>query len=214
MAITSTALSADLSASALTMAVASGTGFPTTGDTVPQSYVVRIDDEYMVAVTQPVAGTIKLRSRGYYGTAAVAHDTLARVLVSSNPQDFGPNPTAGDVPLPPYRPDMVTIGEDRTFTTAEIAAIARDTIYTITKATAAAITLVAPSKAQDGITLKFTSQTAAAHVITATALLANAGAASPYTTATTANATIGGGLALQAQNGLWNVISAVNWTLS
>jgi hypothetical protein len=214
MAITSTTLSADLTATALTMTVGSGTGFPTSGDTTPQSYIVRIDDEFMVAVLQPSSGVIKLRSRGYYGTAAAAHDVLAKVLVSSNPQDFTANPVGGDVPLPTYRPDMVTIGEDRTFTSAEVGAIVRDTVFTVTKGSAAAITLVAPSKAQDGITITFTSQTAFTHAITATSLLANAGAASPYTTATVANAKIGGGLVLQAQNGLWNVLSTVNWTIS
>lgn len=215
MAITSTTLSADITATALKMTVASGTGFPTSGGTTPQSYNVRIDDEFMVAVLQPSAGVITLRSRGNEGTAAKAHDILSRVLVSSDPADFAAGiPVGGDVPLPPYQPDRVTIGEDRTFTTAEIAALNRDTIFAITKATAAAITLVAPSKAQDGLRITFTSETAAAHAITATALLADAGAASPYTTATTANAKIGGGLTLQAQNGLWNVLSTVNWTLT
>lgn len=214
MAITSTTLSADLSATALKMTVGSGTGFPTAGDTTPKSYLTRIDDEYMYSVVQPVSGQITLRGRGSQGTAAVAHDILARVLVSSDPADFTNIPAGGDVMLPPYRPDMVTIGENRTFTSAEIGAIVRDTVYQITKATAAAITIVAPSKAQDGIELTFTSQTAATHAITATALLADAGASSPYTTATVANAKIGGGLVLKAQNGLWNVVSNVNWTLS
>ncbi|HEX7936762.1 MAG TPA: hypothetical protein VF573_27325 [Paraburkholderia sp.] len=213
MAITSTTLSADLSATALSMTVASGTGFPTAGDTTPQSYIVRIDDEYMVAVLQPTSGSIKLRSRGYYGTAAAAHDTLSRVLVSASPADFSATPVGADVPLPPYRPDTATIGEDVTFTSAGVAATVRDTIYSITKATAAAITLVAPSKAQDGIELTFTSQTAAAHVITATSLLGDGASGSPHTTATFA-AFIGASLTLKAQNGIWNVVANVGVTIT
>ena len=209
MSITSTTLAADLTAKALKMTVASGSGFPTAGDTTPQSYIVRIDDEFMVAVTQPVANSITLRSRGYYGTAAADHDVLSRVLVSSVPADFSANPVGGDVPMPPYRPDTATLGEDRTFTAAEVAAIARDTIFSITKATACLITLVAPTKAQDGIKLTFTSQTAQAHVLTATTLLENGLSGSPFTTATWA-AFIGGTLTLLAQNGVWNLTSAGN----
>lgn len=215
MAITSTTLAADLSATSLTLSLTSGTGFPTVG-AQPQNvgFLVRVDDEYMWAIYQPVANTVKVRARGALGTAAVAHDILSRVHVSADPQDFTGNPAGGDVPLPPYSDDRATIGEDLTFTSAQIAALARNTIYSITKATAAAIVLVAPGKAQDGLKIMFTSQTAAIHVVTATALLANAGASSPYTTATTANAKIGGALELVAQNGLWNVIAQNNWTIT
>jgi hypothetical protein len=111
--------------------------------------------------------------------------------------------------MPPFQPAMQTIGEDYTFTLAEVAAWGNQARnFPITKATAAAIVLVAPSKAQDGLTLVFTSLTAAAHVITATTLLADAVTGSPHTTATFA-AFIGASLTLQAQNGLWNVIAAV-----
>src|SRR5262245_25818800 len=97
MAITQTALSADLSATGLTMTVASGTGFPTAGPTIASpGYVVRIDNEFMLAVQQPVAGTIKLAQRGYNGSAAVAHDVLAKVEVSSAGSDFA-DPAAGQV---------------------------------------------------------------------------------------------------------------------
>jgi len=211
MAITATALSADLTASGLTMTVASGTGFPTAGAPSPANpgYLVRIDKEFMLAISQPVAGTIKLAQRGYNGTAAAAHDTLSKVEVSSAPNDFA-NPSPGNVvSLPNYVPAMQTIGEDRIFTSAEVAAWGNQPQdFAITKATAAAITLVAPSKAQDGLVLVFTSLTAAAHVITATSLLADAVTGSPHTTATFA-AFIGASLTLKAENGLWNVIAAV-----
>lgn len=214
MAITQTYLSADLSATGLTMTVNSGTGFPSVGAAPSSSYLVRIDKEYMLAVTQPVAGTIKLAQRGYNGTAATAHDILAKVEVSALPSDFA-DPSAGNVaPLPPYLPAQQTIGEDYTFTSTGVAALGNQPlICAITKATAAAITLVAPSKAQDGLVLQFTSLTAAAHVITATSLLGDAVSGSPHTTATFA-AYIGASLTLQAQNGIWNVTASVGVTIT
>lgn len=215
MAITQTALAADLSASALTMTVSSGTGFPTAGATIANpAYLVRIDKEFLLAVQQPVSGTISIIQRGYNGTAAVAHDILAKVEVSANPADFA-DPSAGNVvPLPNYVPSMQTIGEDRTFTVTEIAAFGNQSVnFPVTKATAAAITLVAPSKAQDGLQLTFTSLTAAAHVITATSLLGDGVSGSPHTTATFA-AYIGATLTLQAQNGIYNVVSSVGVTIT
>ncbi len=216
MAITQTYLSADLSATGLAMTVNSGTGFPTSGGTTPQSnYMVRIDKEKMLAILQPTDGFIRIAQRGYDGTVAASHDILAKVEVSSNPGDFANAPAGQTISLPSYVPDMQTIGEDYTFTLAEIAAYGNQPRnFAITKATAAAITLVAPSKAQDGEVLIFTSLTAVLHVITATGLLANGGTASPYTTATVANTEIGSTLTLMAQNGLWNVVAATNWTLS
>lgn len=210
MAITQTHLTADLSATGLTMKVDSGTGFPTAGGTTPASnFLVRINKEFMLALLQPVNGVIKIAQRGYAGTAAVAHDILSKVEVSSNPGDFA-NPSAGnDVTLPPYLPSQQTLGEDRTFTAAEIAAWGNQPQnFAITKATAAAIVLVAPSKAQDGLTLVFTSLTAAAHTITATGLVGDGASGSPEDLITF-DAFIGATITLQAQNGIYNVVANV-----
>ena len=216
MAITGTNLTADLSATGLVMSVNSGTGFPTSGGTTPQSnYLVRIDKEYMLAVLQPVDGVIRLAQRGYNGTIAASHDTLSWVEVSSNPGDFANPPAGQTTPLPAYIPDMQTLGEDYTFTAAEIAAYGnqpRD--FIITKATAIAVTLVAPSKAQDGLVLTFTSDTAALHVVTATSLFASGGTSSPYTTATCSNTKAGATMVLKAYNALWTVVSLQNWALT
>lgn len=215
MSITQTYLSAALAATDNTMAVNSGTGFPTVGTIAQPPYLVRIDKEFLLANAQPVSGTISILQRGYNGTSAAAHDILAKVEVSSAPSDFA-DPSAGNVvSLPPSAPAMQTLGQDTTFTSTQVAGWGNQPQnFAITKATAAAITLVAPSKAQDGLMVTFTSLTDAIHAITATSLLANAGAASPYTTATWANAKAGGGITLQAQNGLWNEVSAINVTLS
>ena len=209
MAITATYLTADLGANDVTMTVNSGTGFPTAGAGPEANYIVRIDNEYMRAISQPVAGTIKIARRGDQGTAAVAHDNLARVLVSAAPGDFNPVAAGSQVDLPPFTPVSQTIGEDITFTTAQVTAWGNQPrVFPILKATAAAITLVAPTAAQNGLTIVFTSLTAAAHVITATGLLADGATGSPEDTATFA-AFIGASLTLQAQAGLWHVIAAV-----
>jgi hypothetical protein len=210
MAITATYLTADLGANDVTMVVNSGTGFPTAGSSIANpGYLVRIDNEYMLAIQQPVAGTIKIAQRGYDGTAAVAHDTLARVLVSSAPGDFSPVAAGSQVELPPFTPLQQTIGEDITFTTAQVLAWGNQPrVFAILKATAAAITLVAPSTAQNGLTIMFTSLTAAAHVITATALVADGAAGSPEDTITF-DAFIGASITLQAQAGLWHVVANV-----
>jgi hypothetical protein len=104
---------------------------------------------------------------------------------------------------------MTTIGENRIFTTAEVHSWGNQPqLFAITKATAAAITLVAPGKDQDGLVITFTSLTAAAHVITATGLLNDAVTGGPHGTVTFA-AFAGAGLTLMAQNGLFNVMASV-----
>ena len=216
MAITATYLTTALSASGLTAVVNSGSGFPTAGAaTVTPGLLCRIDKEYVWAIAQPVSGQITLRGRGSNGTVAAAHDVLAKIEVGATPQDFAAAAPGRDSTLPPDLPVYTTLGQDTVFTASQIAAFGNQPQnFAITKASAAAITLVAPSTAQDGLTLTFTSLTDQTHAITATSLLANAGAASPYTTATVANAKAGGGITLQAQNALWNVIAVTNWTLS
>ncbi len=204
-----TTLSADLSAAGLSMTVASGTGFPTVGASTPVAYLTRIDKEKFISILQPTTGFIKIALRGYDGTVAAAHDVLSKVEVSALPGDFANPPAGQTTPLTSYMPNMQTLGEDYTFTLAEIAAYGNQPqMFSITKGSAIAITLVAPSKAQDGLRMTFTSLSAYVHVMTATSLLASGGTSSPYTTATWTNSKAGGTLVLIAQNGLWNVEAA------
>lgn len=214
MAITATYLTADLGASDVTMVVNSGTGFPTVGTTATPGYLVRIDSEDMLAKGQPVAGTVTIAQRGYNGTAAAAHDIRSKVEVSSAPGDF-PMPSPGNqVSQTPAAPIKFTLGEDRTFTSAEIAAWGNQPRnVAITKATACLFTLVAPSTSQDGLTVVFTSLTAAAHVLTATSLIGDAVSGSPHTTGTFA-AFIGSTMTLQAQAGVWNLVSQTGITVT
>jgi hypothetical protein len=83
--------------------------------------------------------------------------------------------------------------------------------FTVTATGVDAMTLAAPTA--DGIVLFVTSETAQAHTITATSLLATGGASSPYTTATFA-AKKGAGVLLVSANLLWNLISSAGVTFT
>ena len=210
MALTRTALAADLSADALTATITStSSGFPAVGSYSSPPQLMLVGDEYMLIQVVPVSGTAKLMQRGYNGTVAKAHDILTPVVTSSDPQDFADVPAGGVDSRPPYVDDVVAVGENGT-----IAVPDKNTTILLTKATAlASTTLGAPGKDQDGLRLTITSQTAAAHVITATGLLADGASGSPEDTATW-DAFIGASLTLVADNGLWNVVAAVAVTIT
>lgn len=203
MALTRTSLTAAIGPSDLTLGVTSTTGFPTVG-AIGLRQMMQVDDEYMLIEVVPVANTVKVLQRGYNGTAGTAHDILAPVATSSVYGDFANIPTGADVPRPPDVDDVQSVGQN-----GIIPVPVRNTTYVLTKATAlSATTLGAPGKDQDGLRLTFVNQTAAAHVITATSLLADGVTGSPHTTATF-GAFIGASLVLVADNGLWAVVSQV-----
>jgi hypothetical protein len=85
-------------------------------------------------------------------------------------------------------------------------------VYLITKAGVQAVTLGAPvSVVDDGKIVEFNSNTANAHVITATGLL-NTGSASVNTATFAAFA--GAGVVLEAVRGKWNVVSQIGITFA
>lgn len=203
MAITATTLAAACTANQTTLTLTSTTGFPTVA-LVGQSQLMKIDSEFMVCTGTPISGTVTVRSRGAEGTAAVAHNILAFVQTSADPNDWPAMPAGGVEPIPDYEPDQVTLGADVT-----LACPLKDTDYTITKATAIAVTLAAPSKAQDGRVIRFiVNSTGLAHVITATSLIADAVTGSPHSTITPAQFK-GASITLKASQGLWAVVAAV-----
>lgn len=77
--------------------------------------------------------------------------------------------------------------------------------YVLTKATAGAYTLAAPTAAQAGTTLVITNGTAAAHTITATSLIWDG--TTGVNTTVTFTAFQGSSITLVAYNLLWNVVS-------
>ena len=211
MALTNTTLAVACGASDLTLSITSTTsGFPAVG-TVGANQPVQIDGEFMYCTGVPVAGTITVRGRGSCGSVAVAHAILAPVVTSAVASDF-PNDPSGTVNTrPPYTDFQFTIGANGALPTfADI----RPVTVNLTKATAlSATTLAAPSAANDGLKVTITSQTAAAHVITATSLINDGATGAPHSTLTFA-AFAGASIVLQAQNALWNVVANNNVTVS
>lgn len=201
MALTATTLVAAIGPSDLSFALTSTSGFAA-------GQPMKIDNEYMVCVSVPASGFVTVRARGDQGSIAVAHDVLANVQTSTLASDFPSVPLANVAQVPPSNPQVLTLGQTQTLTLPT-----SDTIYIIDKASAATITLPTPSKAQDGLRLTFTSQTAAAHVVSGSSLIADAVTGSPHSTATFA-AFKGTTLTLVVDQGLYNLASQTGVTVT
>ena len=202
MALTNTTLAAAVVQGDTTIRVTSATGF---GD----KQLIRVDNEFMAqAGAATGGGTVIPVRRGLEGTAQVAHGLLADV-VTGLPGDF-PLPPAGHfVTVPPTVIGRATLGADTSLTAADYPV--QDLTYVITKATAAAITVGAPSKAQNGLRLTFRSNTAAAHTVTyTTGFYGDAGSSDIATFAAKAGAS----MTIEANGGAWGVIALANVTIA
>jgi len=113
---------------------------------------------------------------------------------------------AASVPLDTRRR---SVGVDTTFAAADYPK--GDTVYVITKAAAAALTVGAPSKAQDGLRLTFLSATAAAHTVTSAAGFYGDTTGSDIATFA---AKIGASMTIEANAGAWGVIALGNVTIA
>lgn len=193
MAITQTTTTGAITLSDLIIPVTSATGFAV-------GNWVRIDTEWIGAITAVNGLQISVRGRGDQGTAAVPHNALA--LVSTGLGSDYPTPPPGTtVPEPPDDEQMVEYG-----VSGAIAVPVVNTVAILNKAGVAAMTLAAPPKNQDGTRLTITSNSAFAHTVTATGLL-NTGTAT--VNLATFAAFAGATLSLVALGGKWNVTGAV-----
>lgn len=193
MAITGTTLSAAITKDDLIIPVTSATGFAVDN-------WVRIDSEWIGAVLEINGTQIRVRGRGDQGTAGVPHNALA--LVSTGlATDYPAIPPGVTVPDVPDDEVIIEYGVN-----GAIAVPNQNTIVYLNKAGVAAMTLAAPSKAQDGVRLTVTSLTANAHTVTATGLF-KTGAAT--VNLATFAAFAGTGFSAVALNGLW-VVTANN----
>lgn len=195
MALTNTTLAAACGANDVTIRVTSATGFA-------DKQIIRVDAEMMAQAGTPTttSPTVISVRRGIDGTAVAAHGILANVATGLA-SDF-PVPPPGQITALAPGDGRRTIGADTTLTTADFPV--GPTTIVITKATAAAITIQAPSKAQDGLRITFFSATAAAHVITYTAGFAGNTTSSDVATFA---ATVGSTLTLEANAGVWAVLA-------
>lgn len=205
MALVRTTLTAPITASQLTFGVAStaSSAFPGVG-AAPLTYqAMVIDDETMFLVSVPAVNTVTVRMRGSDGSDAVPHDIGSSVVTTSNAQDWPP-PSAGmSVLRPPSTQDIVTYGQSGPLA---VPVEGQTTVY-LAATSAGIYTLAAPSLALNGIEMTITSQTAFAHVITATSLFFTSAVTGPLTTATFP-ANVSATMQIVAQNGVWNVINS------
>lgn len=168
---------------------------------------VLIDSEFLFVTQQTAANVYTVRGRGSDGTGAAAHDVLANVYASTT-NDFG-NPVPGlTITIDPTDDFVVSIGQD-----SSIGAPLSNSVYNINKASAAAITLSAPLVSDNGVTAVITSNTAFAHVITASPSGNIKDGVAARTTATF-TAVAGATMTLVAENGAWNVLALQGVTLS
>ena len=202
MAIASTQLGAAITANQLSFTLTNGliTGAPAVGATpLSMGIPTLIDSEVMYWIAQPVANTMVVRGRGSDGTAATPHDTLSNVYIGPLANDF-PLPSPGSAILLDIATDtVVSIGSTSITLTAPIV----NTVYNINAPTAAAILLAAPSLASNGVSVNFISNTAAAHVITATGLIRDASGVLRNTATFTAN--VGASVNFVIENGFYMV---------
>jgi hypothetical protein len=198
MALTQTTLSGAISATELTLPVTSATGF-TVGNPL------KVDTEMIGAILAIDGTAIKVRGRGWDGTAGVAHNALA-IVVTGLPSDFAAPSPGTMVALDPDEPEIKTYSVNGAITIPD-----RDQLIYLNKAGVAAMTLAAPSKAQDGLMLQISSTTANAHTVTATGLF-KTGAAT--VNLATFAAFAGAGFTVRASQGLWNVVSSVAITFT
>ncbi len=198
MATTGTNLTAAIALGDLILPVTSATGFAV-------GNWVKVDSEYIGAVLSVTGTQISVRGRGDQGGAAVRHNAGA-LVTTGLAADYPGIPPGITVPDPPDDEANVEYSVNGAIAVPDL-----NTIVILNKATAAAMTLPAPSKAQDGLRLTVTSLTAAAHTVTATGLF-KTGALTGNVATFAANA--GAGFSAVAVNGAWHITASVGVTFT
>lgn len=197
MALTRTTISAAIAADADIIPVTSASGFAA-------GNFLRVDNEYMMVVA--VNGTnIQVRSRGDLGSAAAAHNSLA-------PATTG---LLSDLPNYPLGQAAQVDAQGQTIVTASVdgalAIPTQNTLVLVQKAGVCAMTLAAPTTAQDGLEVTILSATANAHTVTYTAGFYGDTTSSDVATFA---AKVGASMTIKAQGGKWGVVSLANVTLA
>jgi len=193
MALTNTTLAAAAALGDTTITVTSATGFA-------DKQLIRVDNEWMAQAGTATGTKIPVR-RGLEGSAQIAHGILADAVTGLT-GDWPASPAGSAVPVAPV-PGRISIGATpTTITTADLPT--GNTTYVITLGSACAITLEAPSKAQNGLTLTFRSASAFAHTVTYAAGFLGTAGSSDIATFT---ASVGASMTIEANAGTWGVIA-------
>src|SRR6185312_219386 len=187
MATTNTTLSGAITASQTQITLAAYTA-PTGKGMV----LVQVDGELMRVADDSLSPTL-LVVRGYNGTLAIAHGTLAPVAYGKQ----------NDFVIPNAQPAQISYSVSGAIAVPQTPPN-QEVFIVLNKAGVAAMTLAAPAADQNGLKLTITSNTANAHTVTATGLYQDG---STTTDVATFAAHAGAGLTIQAVNGKWNVIN-------
>ncbi len=190
MALTTTTCSAAIAASDTSLTVASATGFG-------PGYYLKVNAELMRVATSYVSGLAIPVIRGVNGTYSQAHAITSNVTAGL-PSDFADAAPQGAVSYP-----FIRVRQSRSYNAAGAIAVptpGNDMFAVINGTTARAMTLANPTKDQDGDMLIIISNGKAAHTVTYTAGLGNAGTGYTVATFTTGSQQT---LSLIAVNGIW-----------
>jgi hypothetical protein len=202
MAFTKTTLSTAVAVSDKQIVVASATGFAA-------NQLIKIDQEMMLTAKSYVSGTTIPVLRGQQGSATTTHVATANVITDATSESLWALPAAGGVTSWCPVDRGVTIQSISATSTLVLPVDGSDLRVIINGTTIITLTVPVPTVDMDGTMLYIASNGAAAHIITFTSTLNNAGAG--YTSFTN-NAS--GTLAIQAMavNGFWTCFSGPAWT--
>lgn len=198
MAITNTTLASACAAGDQVINVTSATGFAA-------GNLIRVDNEWMLQTAAANGTVVPVRRNGMNGSAVVAHTILAPVAtcLASDTLAAGAqqilNPAMSN-------PTIVSYGAS-----GAIAPPTVNTLVMLDKATAAAMTLAAPSGLADGTEVTILSATAAAHTVTYTAGFYGDTTSSDVATFA---AKAGASMTIVAYKGAWGVKALANVTLA
>lgn len=214
MSITATTLSAAVGASDQFITLTSVTGVTTPNfQTSSGVTYLKIDEEYLLVMNVPSAGTTIQVLRGQMGSGAVTHVSSAQVQIGL-PSDF-PSQQSKPNTLEVITATIgafVTPGTNLNGSADAIPAGAAGN-YVVKTAGVDAMTLGLPTLAQEGNVILIYSDTAQAHTVTLPSAAFCHGATAVHTIATFANLA-GAGLFLRAVNLRYHVITSSGITFS
>lgn len=205
-ALTKTTLASPYTAGDLTMKVTSASAGTGSAGFVKGS-IIRVDNEFFKQTADAQGTVIPVRG-GEQGTWCQSHNTLSAVFAGSG-ADFPSPPPGQATPVP------VSASVNHATYSAAGAIAVPSTLQNVTvdlvAGSAVAMTLAAPTSAQEGMEMIIMAKDAFAYTVTSTGGF-NAGGTG--TDVGTFGGAIGDNLHIRAVNLLWNVISKVNVTLA
>ena len=201
MAITATTLASAVGVGDLSIAVASATG-------AAIKNVIQIDNEFLTQTADASGTTLAVR-RGEQGSYNQTHNVGAVVLMGLA-SDFPAAPAGAVIPQP-VAPSW-TVASYAAAGAIDIPTTKQNVYVKLSAGTAAAMTLAAPSLAQEGIELRIQAEAAQAYTVTQTTPGFNS--ASTSGDVATFGGAIGDNFHVKAVGGAWNVLSTRNVTIA